>query len=1541
MKTFQISRLAALCLGLASASLQPALAGQTDLATAPLFTSTTSVVKPNVMFTLDDSGSMSWDYMPDDADFGTGSSNTGSQDTKFQWYYGRRAAQCNGLGYVPDGSGAPAYALPQQATDTGATTATMSTVADASTAFLSGTVVSYGTPNPGFAGSGSTVYTFNQRAITSPSSPTIISSGALTVTVSGNSLAYTSTTYYVGKVVSVFGSTTSNNRVSYDSSKYMIGKVSAWNSSTGVLTINVAMAGGTSTGTIVGTTLSAPYVGDGSPIDNVYYTYTGSQTKMGWAYPGNVLTTSSTFYKECNSAIGSDPGKSVFTANIVTPSSAEAQRYANWYYYYSTRMRMMKTSLSIAFKDLDDKYRIGFSKINESTTGPTLNVADFAKTQKIDFYTKFNAASPSGGTPLRNALTKIGKYYANKITGQVDPVQYSCQKNFSILSTDGYWNGAAGTNLSGNAVGNQDGGTTLRPMYDGGVTTAKTTKTWTTTETGTRTAVTPRTTVSTVTSRVTQTVTTPHTTTTYRKLFTTSISSVARCSNGSSPCTITVTTSTANGYASGDSITISGVSPSTFSGTFTITVTSATTFTYTLSARPSSSATLSSAKSSPSSNSCSTVGQGQLITTVQTYTATATTPTDTTVTTTTPSTSTTVYNLTRTTPMTEVITVVNGVQQSDVTTPGTATITVGSTVSGPTTATGTATNSSSSTTGSTSTLNSTAVTSAGYPTTGSCSATAAPANTDVAGTSSTSSAGPTQTGTTGPTTTNGTVVNTDSYGTPTNGTVTTNTTTTNSGGSSDSLADVAMYYYQTDLRDSSLSNCTGALGTSVCDNNVKAIGDDTALWQHMSTYTLSLGQSGTLTYDAAYQTQSSGDFYDLKVGNKNWPVPSSDAGAVNIDDLWHAAVNGRGRYFSATDPTSLSSALAATLSTITAQVGSSSAAATSTLQPVEGDNGVYIAQFKSSEWVGDVRAYKLDVTTGTVTTSKLDASGNLVDAADWSASDQLGTSTTRRIYYFKAGTGNTGSLREFTYANLSSDGLNGNVDNACNKTPALTQCSSISGTALADVNSGTNMVSFLRGQPQAQYRTRTHVLGDIVNSSPVYVRKPVFNYTENNYATWKAGKSDRAATIYVGANDGMLHAFDATNGTERWAYIPGILLPNLYQLGDQYYESKHQFFVDGTPVIGDVYDPNGASDATKWRTILVGGFNAGGKGYYALDVTDPANPIALWEFKDSRLGYSYGNPIITKRADGTWVVAFTSGYNNADGGGHLFVVNALTGALATADVYDTGEGTSANPSGLGKLNAFVEYDTENLVRRFYAGDLLGNVWRFDIDGVTAPFRSAFKLAQLLYNGTAQPITTQVQLAEFTSNGATYDVVYVGTGQYLGRTDVSSTAQQSIYAIKDTLSSTSLGDVRSTMTARTVATSGTVRTIAASVTMDWAASNGWYVDLATSGERVNVDPSLAFNVLTVAGNIPGNTATDCENAGSGTSWLYQLDVTTGLGQASYLSAMVAGLATVQLPSGKGVTIVTRTDAQVGPPATSNSANGTLGQPRRSSWRELID
>ena len=1419
-----INHIRSIVLALLALQIVPSVkAGQTDIANSPLFTSSESVVKSNVMFILDDSGSMGWDFLPDDA------AQSGSGK------YGYYASQCNGVAFNPN----TIYAVPVKADGTYYASSTFATA-----------------KSDGIAGTGST-------------------------------------------------------------------------------------------------DLAGKY----------YYTYSGSQPAMTYTYTSAGLVTSSTFYKECNSSEGNTPGSGVFTKVTMASGSVNAQNYANWYTYYRTRMLMMKSSVGLAFAPIDTKYRIGFKTISNASASGTnfLDIKDFDLTQKPLFYSKLYGASPSGSTPLRGALSTAGQYYANKASGQTyDPVQYSCQKNFTILSTDGYWNTPLETSSYGplklnnsTKVGQQDGGGTARPMYDGSALKSSTTRTWTTTSVSSSAVTTPKTSVTTSSSPVTTgtpvktwtrtsytlgPLTAPLVTRTNREL---------RCSSPSgSGCTIRVRTDQDHGFSTGNMVTIAGVSPAAYNGTFSIVKTNSDEYTFFLPSQPSDASTTGTSSTGGGGGPCPS-GQGTRAAQSQVQSELQGSTTTTVTTTTSNNSSTTTTTTTGITPKTRITIVVDGVTTSDITTSGT---TSNSNSSATTTTTGTAVVTTTSSTGASNVQSYTAWSNSGAATT-SCAASIPSPNPSTATSSApASTASVTVNGTTvvtGPTTTNGTASTVTSAPVVTDGPVTTTTTPTSSGGSADSLADVAMYYYNTDLRTSALSNCTGSLGVDVCANDVAGGSLDTATWQHMTTFTLGLGNSGELKFDPKYLTQNAGDYFDIKQGTKNWPIP--DGNAANIDDLWHAAVDGHGQYFSASDPSSLASGLKDALDSIKTITGSAAGAASSSLQPVQGNNDIYVAQFTTNKWTGDIHSYKIDPLSGAIATT-----------ATWSAQAQVDAvaASTRKIYYAKA----AGVMSNFTDANLTTDGLQGNFSNFCGKTgagatAAPTQCAGMNAANKTIANLSASMVDYLRGaSTYFVYRVRDHVLGDVINASPLFVGKPSFKYTENGYKTFAstAPVSTRAGVVYAAANDGMLHAFDQTTGNEKWAYVPVSVMPNMYKLGDANYPGNHQSLLDGSPVMGDIF-VGGA-----WKTIIVGGLNAGGRSYYALDITDPTAPKKLWEFSDSNLGLSFGNPIITKKKDGTWVVLFASGYNNVstgDGNGHLFMVDANTGAklldLATASV-----GTTTTPSGLAKINAYVASDIDNTADVVYGGDLLGNVWRFDINSTVPPYLSAMLLAELKIGSAPQPITTKPAVAEVSYQGSKFKVVYVGTGKYLGATDLTDTSKQTIYALKDTRAATGLGKVRTakaadasdlmvvqTASTASSATQGSILTVTTNP-VNWTSKGGWYLDLIGSGERISINPHLVLNTLFVGTNTPKNDACTV----GGTSMLYKLDIGTGsalsnstdhAAAVSLGNVLVMGMTTVQLGGGTGTgnvsTIVSRSDGTLS--TVTGAQAGGHGALRRTSWRVL--
>ena len=827
-------------------------------------------------------------------------------------------------------------------------------------------------------------------------------------------------------------------------------------------------------------------------------------------------------------------------------------------------------------------------------------------------------------------------------------------------------------------------------------------------------------------------------------------------------------------------------------------------------------------------------------------------------------------------------------------------------------------------------------------------------------------------------------------------------------GAANSLADVAWYYWSTDLRTAALGNCSNTIGattyTNLCDNNVFGNGEDRNAQQHMTLFTLGLGLSGQIRYNPNYKTETDIpnvlQYVDIANGTANWPIPNTDL--TRIDDLWHAAVNGRGLYFSTSNPPSLQDGIQSALSGVLARTVAGGAAATSNLQPVAGDNFVYVALYRTVNWDGDLKAFSIDPDSGNVASAALWSAQGALDAKVANAAAGDG----RTIKYFNAAA--SGKLKDFTLANLAADNLDQYFTNVCAKVPALDQCGSdssdLNSTQKSLANDGDKLLSWLRGSgslemrpanaPASQiFRARDHVLGDIVNAVPVYMRKPPFSYDtyDASYASFKSAKSARAATVFAAANDGMLHAFSADDGSERWAYVPGMLMPNLYKLADRNYSANHQFLADGSPTVADVCtvlsaaDPQLCSADSAWKTLLVAGLNKGGCGYYALDVTDPTRPQGLWEFTHPNLGYSYGNPIVARRKNGQWVVMLSSGYNNVpgngcgnsggnsgDGNGHLFVRDAACGALLddipTRLPGGSAAGNTSTPSGLAKLNAWIADEGLARAERVYGGDLQGNLWRFDFDDNTAPAgKEAVLLATLRDaaggGGTRQPITTRPELAEISSGGSGIPVVLVGTGKYLGSSDLSDQSQQSIYALKDRLQASGIADVRGagllqrTLTQTTGASSSslagsTLRTVSGA-SLDWSRTDrdGWYLDLNpggnSPGERVNVDMSLQLNMLTVAANVPQQNA--CTAGGS--AWLYYLDLNTGLNLPTALqgmagiqlsgNALIVGVSSLELGSGKPVSLVVDATGNIGtsdPPAPSGTGAGPA---RRSAWREIAD
>ncbi|KQV61628.1 MULTISPECIES: pilus assembly protein [unclassified Duganella] len=744
------------------------------------------------------------------------------------------------------------------------------------------------------------------------------------------------------------------------------------------------------------------------------------------------------------------------------------------------------------------------------------------------------------------------------------------------------------------------------------------------------------------------------------------------------------------------------------------------------------------------------------------------------------------------------------------------------------------------------------------------------------------------------------------------------------------LADVAYYYYHTDLR----SSCTTK---DVCTDNVAPSGanadvDDVAQHQHMTTFTIGLGVDGTLTYDPNYKTNSSGDYFNIKQGVTRWPAPSSNS-PETIDDLWHSAVNGRGTYFSTRDPEALEGGLRRALRSIDSVTGNGAAAATSALQPTAGDNFIYVATYRTVKWDGDVSGYSINLSTGAVSTTPL-----------WQAEPLLrnkiaaaGNSDSRVIY---TANGTTRTLFASGTGGLTAAQL------ALFDTSRLSQASEWSATQRTAATPA-SLVNYLRGQDRNEdqdrtvaygayerlYRDREKALGDIVHSQPIYVKAPPYNFSDDGYLEYKAANVDRQPTLYAASNDGMLHAFDGETGEERWAYVPPAVLPDMWRLADANYGSQHRYYLDGPLTMSD------AKINGSWKTILIGAMGKGGRGYYAVDVTDPADPRPLWNYTandNPRMGYSFGTAFITKMANGTWVAVLASGYNNvpegtkyagADGRGYIFILDLASGTLLKT--ISTGVGSTANPSGLARINVrSPDFTTNNTAIGAYGGDLTGVMWRFNLEAGTAT-----KLAEF----ADKPIMVAPAMGEIQDKFA----VFYGTGRYLGQGDLDDTGTQTIFGIKDDGSTTVTAS--SPLVSQTVTTSGTTRSIT-NAAVEWNTKMGWRVDLPDTGERVTIAPQLFLGTLVFSSTVPSVSA--CQPGGYG--WLYQIDYRTGGNVQTNIPAglkyatPIVGTSVVKLPSGTPLIYPVGASKGIGVPAVMR-----LGPPGdndakvRVLWREISD
>ena len=573
----------------------------------------------------------------------------------------------------------------------------------------------------------------------------------------------------------------------------------------------------------------------------------------------------------------------------------------------------------------------------------------------------------------------------------------------------------------------------------------------------------------------------------------------------------------------------------------------------------------------------------------------------------------------------------------------------------------------------------------------------------------------------------------------------------------ETLADVAMYYYEKDLSPDSEDAPSGnGLPDRVYDSKlVHKNSPDEAPHQHMATYAMAFGATGKIDPDN-YGIDPTGLHYLEKIDKKdrtygnypNWPESIEAKSKETIDDLFHATVNGRGRCLTAKDPRELTNALTELTSNVRDRLGSSSSISmikNARYGGVGDDILMFQTGYNTGEWSGDVKVYRIDSDTGEI----------LSDDPAWSAAESL-------------------NLRPWNQRNIIS--FNGSFGIEFDGNQLSDTQKAILGPDFKDV------VGYIKGQKIAGYRTRPTKLGDIVHSSPVLEK----------------------GILYVGANDGMLHAFEFNadsdgkiEGNEIFAYIPSFVYKNLKALANPGY--LHKYYVDLTPT---VVKGKGLLGGENLKTVLIGGLGKGGQGYFALDISAPGSMTAdnvLWEFPNDAnrddindVGFSYSKPLVvrTNRSGEaeSWVVIFGNGYDSANGDAVLYILNPGTGDIIKKLVADNPSVDSGN--GLSSPIA-VDVNADEKVDFVYAGDLKGNMWKFDLTGHNAvEWGVAYNdgtYDQPLFKavgpgGSEQAITSKPEvMLHPDSHGL---MVLFGTGKFLGNDDFTDNSTQSVYGIWD-------------------------------------------------------------------------------------------------------------------------------------------------------------
>ena len=568
-----------------------------------------------------------------------------------------------------------------------------------------------------------------------------------------------------------------------------------------------------------------------------------------------------------------------------------------------------------------------------------------------------------------------------------------------------------------------------------------------------------------------------------------------------------------------------------------------------------------------------------------------------------------------------------------------------------------------------------------------------------------------------------------------------------------------------------------------------------------------------------------------------------------------------------------------------AQSGSAAAVSFSTGALTEGSQ-LYQSKFNAKDWSGDLVAYEL-------------GSDGSLGAQAWSAATRLDATTpgSRVMMTLGAQKGVTLGV-PFRWNAITSSQQN----------DLRTEPNGSRGS----VSKGTARLEYLRGDRSNEgkgfgFRVRGSALGDIWHSSAIYVGKPGQSWPDsgggfpdgsNKYSVFSSGQSARTPVVYVGANDGFLHGFRASDGKEVIAYAPSTLFSTsisagYHRLTDPNF-NHNNLYVDGTPTVSDAFFAGPSTKTQTWHTVLAGTLGGGGRGLFALDVTNPstfresnAAKTVLWEFTnatDAHLGYTYSRPTIALMNNGRWALITGNGLedtatDSTGGDAQLFIIY-LDGGVDGTWTYGTdyirittGSGSTSSRNGLFSP-AVVDLDRNGTADRIYAGDLNGSLWAFDVsNNIDTKWSPAHGRQPLFTGSSGQSITTKPTVIRHptVSNGSAPNLmVLFGTGRFLADGDKTRSNTQSFYGVWDNGTGAL---TRSSLASQTFLLNDSgkrARVLDPYLKVKYEKKTGrqygWYIDLPAKGERVVSEALVRGKIVYFNSIIPDVSV--CASGGSG-------------------------------------------------------------------------